>query len=264
MFSHEDEPRSDPTPEMVAPASDAASDERRPSPSAGAVWVWTVILAAGLAAGLGSWFLSESIYGRFRAQAEASQGFPTIEQSNANELKNRAGITTETSLTFATLGALLGLALGAAGGVLRGSTRSAVTAGASGLIFGALGGFAAGRLFTPLYHGLYRPDGNDLGLAILTQGGIAAVVGALAGGAFGLGLSDGGRRLDFRFVVGGLLGAVAGAVVYEIAGAIAFPFDGTTLPVSARWVARLVDHVAIAGLAAVGVALAWGPRARTA
>jgi hypothetical protein len=236
----------------------ASAVGRGPDP----VRLWLLTLAAGALAGLVSWWAAEPIYGRYRPEPSRSRGMPSIEESNANELKLREGITTETSYILATLGAAVGLALGLAGGLARGSIRAALAAGVVGLVVAAAGGFVATRLMLPIYFGSYRPDGNDLGLAILAQGVIAAVVGAAAGAAFGLGLRDGGRLLDFRFLAGGLLGAIAGVLVYQLAGAIAFPFDGTALPVSAKQVTRLLDHGSIAMLCALGVltARSFGPR----
>jgi hypothetical protein len=230
------------------------TEARRPI----AVWIWVAALTAGLAAGFGSWFLDEPLHGRYQPELIKSKGFPTLEQSNANALRMHAAVTFEASLIFATLGAVLGLWLGLAGGVARGSAAGAATAGVVGLVLGGLCGFATTNLFMKAYYYLYVHDDSDLGLAVLIQGGIAAVVGAVAGGAFGLGLAEGGRRLDMRFVTGGLLGAFIGLVIYQMVGGIAFPLDGTASPVAYNRLARLYVHVSIAGCAAIGVALAQG------
>ncbi|APW60583.1 hypothetical protein [Paludisphaera borealis] len=264
MSSLDDAPSSDltqPDPAAAPFAVELASEGdpvRRPA----AFWFWSLTLAAGLVAGIFSWFLTEPLYGRFRPTPVAAAGLPTIEESNANELKSRKGAMIETSLTFGMLGAILGLTLGLIGGVVRGSIRAGLAAGALGLVLGAIGGCLANRIIMPLHHGLYRPDGSDLGLAILVQGSICAVVGAIAGGAFGLGLGDRGRRLDFRFITGGLLGALVGVVVFQMAGAIAFPFDDVTLPLSATRATRFFAQESVAIFVALGVVLARGPEAR--
>jgi hypothetical protein len=85
------------------------------------------------------------------------------------------------------------------------------------------------------------------------HGGIWAAVGAAAGLAFGLGL--GGRGRWARGALGGLLGGVAATMVYELVGALAFPIDKTSQPVSATVVTRFFAQFAVAVLAAAGAAL---------
>ena len=58
---------------------------------------------------------------------------------------------------------------------------------------------------------------------LLTQGAIWAGIGAVSGLVFAVGL--GGRSRWITTLVGGLLGAAAAAIVYEIVGALAFPSD---------------------------------------
>jgi hypothetical protein len=247
-----------------SPPNDAAdsTSEGEPARRPAAIWCWSLTLAVGLAAGIGSWFLTEPLHGRFQPKLKVAAGFPTLEESTANGVLTRQAVTTETSFTFGTLGAVLGVSLGLTGGLVRGSMRAGLVAGALGLVLGAIGGFLAGLVFMPLYFGFYRPDGNDLGLAILVQGGICATVGAIAGGAFGLGLRDRGRRLDFRFVTGGLLGAIAGVVVFQMAGAIEFPLDGTAYPLSATPITRYFAQQSVAIFVALGLMLARAPEAR--
>jgi len=68
-------------------------------------------------------------------------------------------------------------------------------------------------------------------------------VGLSGGLAFGLGL--GGGRIA-RAVIGGLLGSVLAAIIYEIAGAVAFPLDRTIQPIAEAASPRLIAHLAVA------------------
>lgn len=245
-------------PPQVESIPAAVDIEEAPATRPSAAWVWVVTLAAALAAGLAAWSLNEPVYGRFRPEAIAPKGFPTIEESNAGDLRFRQGIAVETGVTFAILGAALGMGLGAAGGLARGSIKAAGTTAVLGLILGGAGGFAAARLLMLVYNRIDVRENNDLGVAILIQGGIAAILGSVAGGAFGLGMAEGGRRLDLRFVTGGLLGAVAGLVVYQMVGGMLFPLHEVTSPVSSHWMTRMFAQTAIAVCTAIGVALAQG------
>ncbi|QDV34801.1 hypothetical protein [Tautonia plasticadhaerens] len=92
---------------------------------------------------------------------------------------------------------------------------------------------------------------------MLTHAGIAAAVGAAGGAALGVGLGLG--RGVGRAVVGGLVGAAGGAVLYDLAGALAFPVAGTSEPISAAVATRLLLHLFVAVSAAFGTARAASP-----
>ena len=105
-------------------------------------------------------------------------------------------------------------------------------------------------VLVPLYFRMHDRDRDDLILAILIHGGNWSVIGAAAGAAFGIGLGDWGRAL--RALLGGLLGAVAGVLVYEVVGGVAFPLDGTADPLSATWGTRLFARLALTTFASAG------------
>jgi hypothetical protein len=249
-------------PEISNAESAEAVAEAPHRSGSGAVRLWLVTLAAGALAGAGSWWAAEHVYGRHPMERMATQGYASPEETRSRMASLRRGITVETSRTFAILGGAVALALGLAGGLARGAAPAALGAGAVGLPLAAGAGFLATHLMLPIYFGAYRADNDDLGLAVVLQGGVCAPIGAAAGVAFGLGLREGGRPLDFRLVAGGLLGAIAGVVVYQLAGAIAFPFDGTALPLSNSPATRLFDHESVAVLTALGVlaSRSIGPR----
>ena len=223
---------------------------------------WGLALLAGLIAGAASWLGGEAIYGRLIPPLMATGGFPTAEEVREATRARHSGVTREVAATTAMLGAALGLALGAAGGGVRGSGRTAAIAGLSGAVLGGIGGALATLALMPVYFRFYNPDQDDLLVAMLIQGGIAAVIGAAAGAVFGAGIAGGfragagGRAFVGRTLVGGLLGAAMGVVIFQVAGVLAFPLDQTTKPVSTSWGSRLFSHLAVAVLGAVGAA--WG------
>lgn len=238
----------------VAEGPSAASAAIR----AGRCW-GLALLVAGIA-GVGAWLGGEAIYGRFMPPLMATSGFPSIEEVQANTRARQSGTTLEATLTTALLGGLLGLGLGVVGGVVRGSGRSAGIAGLSGLVLGAGAGALATQALMPVYFQFYNPDQDDLIVAILIQGAIAAAMGAAVGAALGVGMVGGwgeartreGRGIVLRSLVGGLFGAVLGILVYQIVGVMAFPLDQTSKPLSTSSGSRMLALVAVAVLVAIG------------
>jgi hypothetical protein len=92
-------------------------------------------------------------------------------------------------------------------------------------------------------------------VGLLVQAVISAAIGAAGGAAFGVGL--GHRGVIVRAAIGGLLGACAGAIVYEILGAIVFPLDETSSPISATSATRLLGRLAVSTLGSAGAALGF-------
>jgi hypothetical protein len=216
------------------------------------VRVWALALTAGLIAGFASWLIGETIHGRFKPVAAASGPRPSAEMKARAVAEARAAETLEATLAFGSLGAFLGVALGLAGGSARGSGRAALIAAIVGAILGGAAGAALARGLLPIYFANYDPDREDLVLAILTQGGIWPAIGAAGGLAFGIGLGGQGRAVSA--LLGGLLGAAAGLLVYEIVGALVFPLDKTSHPFSATWGTRLFARLAVTILASAGAA----------
>ncbi len=258
---------SDPSPGVVPPDVSPAGGEspgaslagghaarRQPPPAR----VWALALTAGLIAGFASWLVGETFQGRLRPGLLATNGFPTAEEASAHATVSAAAGMLEATLAFASLGAALGLALGVAGGSARQSARAASIAGISGAILGAVAGAAMTQLLLPIYFRFHDPDHEDLRLVFLIQGGIGAVIGAAGGAALALGIGLGDRGRAVRAILGGLLGGIAGVVVYEFVGILAFPLDETTMPISATGGTRLLARLAVAVLASAGAAMnAW-------
>ncbi|QDV36140.1 hypothetical protein [Tautonia plasticadhaerens] len=247
-------PGGTPAGDPIPPRGDPADAGTPPRPPWRPARVWASAIVAGLLAGVCSWLIGEATYGRFQPPLLNTTGFPSAEESQANARARTSGKTLEVTLVSGTMGAALGLALGLAGASLRGFGRSAAVAGASGAVLGAVAGAIGAQILMPIYFRIYHPDRDDLLLAIATQGGVAALVGAAGGAAFGLGL--GGKGLVGRTLLGGLLGGALGLIAYQIVGVVAFPLDETTKPLSATWATRLLAHLPVATLAAAGSA--WG------
>ena len=111
----------------------------------------------------------------------------------------------------------------------RGAGSSGWIAPSVGAILGGASGAAASLLILPVYYRLFNPDTNELIVGLVTQMVISSCIGSAGGVAFGIGRGE--RGFAVRRLVGGLLGAVAGVLVYQMAGAIAFPLDGTSTPI---------------------------------
>jgi hypothetical protein len=213
------------------------------------VWVWAI--AAGVLAGLLTWAGGEVVWGRIHSsQTPKIIPFPTAEDRDRVIL----GQVRSTATSFIQQGAILGIVFGLAGGLARRSARSMLTAALAGGLLGAVAAAGAAFGILPVYYRNVEPEENALGIPMLTHGAIWAAAGAAAGLAFGSGL--GGRGRWARCALGGLLGGVAAAMVYEVVGAIAFPLDKTSQPVSATVVTRLFAHLAVGLLSAAGAAAA--------
>jgi hypothetical protein len=222
------------------------------------VRVWVMALTVGSIAGFASWTIEEAVHARYGRQSmvlKNASSSPFLAGAEAEERSKalRAAENLETTLVFGSLGAVLGLALGFAGGAARGSARMAMASAAGGLILGALVGVAAIKAVLPAYNWQYLADSNDLIMGILCQIALATAVGASGGAAFGAGL--GGRKCALRAALVGLLGAAAGALIYGLVGALAFPLTQTSSPIPETWSMRLLAQLAVATLAAAGAAL---------
>lgn len=226
--------------------------------------VWAAALAMGGLAGLASWAVGEYCVEYYRPATRVVWGMGVaMTISSPEELAST--LARNATLAFGLSGAVLGLALGGAGGLLRGSTRSATVAGLVGLVLGLGAGVASSLIVLPTYNRIMdradETNAGDLLAPLLAHGVIGSAVGAACGLAFGIGL--GGRSRIVRCILGGLVGGAAGAAVYELVGAFAFPLDKTGQPLSISWASRLLARGAAALCIAAGAAAAYAePRPR--
>jgi hypothetical protein len=240
--------------EANPPSADSFAIERSAGPTLPRVGVWALALTAGLIAGLGSWLIGEKYHGRFDpVMVKSISARSSRAEINARFIAKQAGDISETTLAFAALGSVFGFTLGLAGGAVRQSAGAALFASLVGLV---LGGVAAGAITwfaQPFYYKYMLSDNNDLVMAVLFHGVVCCSIGALGGLAFSIGLGDWKRGVSIIF--GGLIGAMAGVLLYEFVGSIACPGDGITNPLSNTSGTRLCARLAVTTLAAAGAAL---------
>jgi hypothetical protein len=221
-------------------------------PASNRLVIWA--LFAGLLAGAIAWLVGEATVEVFRptmVTMDTPVGRMTAASSDEvmrTDMKNAA-------LAFAVQGACLGLALGLAGGLVQGSARSAALAGLAGAVLGGALAFGASAALQPVYYQNVQLDQVEQGLTVpmLVHGGIWGAAGIAGGVAFGLGLGR-GRAPVVRAAVGGLVGVLLAALVFEATAAMVFPKAATTRPLSLTPGSRLMAKVLVSLLAAAGIA----------
>jgi hypothetical protein len=250
----------DPTPTSPSGAHNANSSgtalSAAGSPASvrsGAVRVWA--LGAGAAAALVSWLLIESTLNSFKPKGTATR-FMTSTYMIPGAQERATAETWNAVLAMGLMGAAVGLALGLAGGLARQSARASAVAGLLGLVLGAAAGAGAARAAVPLASRVHDRDPGSMSVemasSLLVHGLPWAAVGAVGGLAFGVVLGD--RARAARGLLGGLLGAIAGAFLYEIIGALALPGARMAEPIAATWGIRLLGQVLAVIPIAAGVA----------
>jgi hypothetical protein len=241
-----DHPRDVSSPGFSPPQTSSGSSASAPIPPS-RLWGWAAL--AGLLAGLFTGVAGEVAWGRVNsAQTPKIVAFPT----GADRERIIHGMVSNIAVSFIQQGAILGGVLGLAGGLLRRNALAGLIAALVGSGLGAIAAGAAAYFLLPMYFKNVDPQANALTYPLLTHGGIWAAAGLAAGLAFGLGA--GGRGRWARCAVGGLLGGVFATMVYDLVGAIVFPLDKTSQPVSATIVTRLFAQFAVAAFVAIGAA----------
>jgi hypothetical protein len=222
--------------------------------------VWAGAMLGAVLAAVGTWLVGESgtldvppAKGQYRTMSGMVTGVtPETRQVAANKTAARV---------YGVYGAALGLALGVAGGLAAGQRGGAGTGAGVGAIAGAAVGAVAPLAVVPSYNRLAGEWAGSLGPALVMHSGLWAPIGATAGLALGLGL--GGRARAARAALGGALGAVVGAGVYELLGAVAFPLAETTSARAATALPRLLALLLTALPAAACAVVAAGAAKET-
>ena len=219
-----------PTRERNTPQSPPPSPEPAPK---GISRLWALALVAALVAGSASWLAGEVILNAYQGDL-----LPMLKIRPDPEDTRRldAARVNSAAATFMMMGGMLGLALGLAGGLARHSASAGARPAILGLLLGAATPAGIAILLLPIFFRGHDPQSNDLMMSLLTQGAIWSSVGAVGGLVFGVGL--GGRSRWKATLAGGIAGAAAATIVYEIAGALAFPTGKTELPLSSSMPAR--------------------------
>ena len=222
---------------------------------------------AGLLAGLMAWLMAElilPIYLPTTTQVDTGSVIPHLSLYDHAEADYKNAI-----IAYTLLGVSLGLQLGLAAGLARQRTASAIRAGGIGAILGGILAAVVAAVVLPVY---FREDElnpeqltHDLMLPLLVHAGSWAAAGLGGGLAWGLGLGV-GTRADrvrvYRAGLGGLLGAIVGAILYELVGGLGFPGDNSGHPISLTRATRLIARVAVAVCAALTAAAMAESRSR--
>jgi hypothetical protein len=202
-----------------------------------------------------SWLLIEITLDSFKPKGTATR-FMSSTYMIPGAQERATAETRNAVLAMGLMGAAVGLALGLAGGLARQSARASAAAAFLGLVLGAAAGAGAAWVAVPLASRVHDRDPGSLSVemasALLVHGLPWAAIGAVGGLAFGVGLGD--RTRVVRGLLGGLLGAIAGAFLYEVVGALAMPGARTVQSIAATWGVRLLAQILAVIPLAAGVA----------
>ena len=213
---------------------------------------WTLTMGLALLGGTAAWIVGELALDYFKpSEAASSQRFDFTALN-----KEMAVVSSYNgAVAFGALGGLVGLALGLAGGLTRRSRSAALLGGTVGLVLGASAGVLPSLAIMPWQwrHRNDDPSSTQLLMPMLIHFGLWCGVGLAGGLAFALGT---GARKPLRLAdaaITGLIGAIVGTFVFELAGALLFPLASTAQPFSATSITRLLARLCVAGFVAVGV-----------
>jgi hypothetical protein len=219
--------------------------------------LWVAL--AGILAGVVAFGIGEMVYGLFPAANEEVNTMgrllmvPTVKTTIVADTRNGA-------LTFGLLGVCLGGMLGIAGGLARRSASAMCAAGLLGSVLGLAAGTGVSFAVLPVFFRVQPiyPQ-YEMFLSMGMHGSIWGLTGAAGGLAFAVGL--GKPRVYGRAVAAGFVGAVLGAVVFDLIGAVLLPFGTTGDPISSTWPTRLMARLLVTlATAAVVILLLPEPR----
>ena len=231
----------------------AASQEVPRGPSLG-----LAVLAAVVAAAV-SWELGEAGLFQFRPAIE-NLSMMGHAYRDTSARSREVAMLKGASCLLGTLGALMGMGMGLVGGRSSRSPRQAIIGAGVGLLAGGLAGAAPPWIVIPAYDRAEELTAGDLGRSLLMHWALWTSLGAAAGLALGIGIGDRKRILAALF--GGAIGAVAGTVVYELAGSLVAPLAETGKPFAESSTARLMAALCIALSSSLGAILVLAPARR--
>jgi hypothetical protein len=214
---------------------------------------------AGLLAGLSAFGIGEATYKWIPAQKLTYHAFGS-KVISATAATQAVADVRNGALAFGVLGLCLGGCLGVAGGLARRSKVAAAGAGLLGSIVGAAlaAGVAWATLGTLLDAQIVHLD-YELPIGMAMHGLPWGLAGAAAGLAFAVGLGRWPR--PGVAPLAGFLGAVLGAVAFDLLGAALFPFADTLGPISTTWPSRLMARLLVGLATAAALILSpIGPR----
>jgi hypothetical protein len=235
-----------------------------PSPAADrAASPWLPAIAAGLVAAVLSALLGELLLNFFPAATSTASinGQPT--QQVTPEAKAEAD-RKNSPLTFGLMGAVLATALAVAGALAARRPSALPTALLMGVAVAAAGAAAGSWLlahrFLDYQHWAEDRQQENMLVPLLLHVGMWCLAGAGGGLAFGYGLA--GKRGASAGLIGGLAGAVLGAAVYEVLGALLFPTAKTSQPFAEEAIPRIMAVSLVCLFTAIVAAFAIADSAR--
>ncbi len=174
--------------------------------------------------------------------------------------RNTPGVIKKSeALASGLLGACLCGFLGKAGGLARRSTPAAILWGLLGAVLGLVLG--AGLSFV-VFPAFFWARAHDLEQEIILSLGLHGLIWSPLGAAAGLLLAFGlGRpRHCGRTLVAGLMGALLGAVAYDLIMALLFPLARTADPTVETWITLLTSRLLVSlGTALLVILILPGP-----
>jgi hypothetical protein len=219
--------------------------------------LWALAMAGAFVAGLLAWQGGERTYPYF---VPVLTRLPGAEKMNPYErqglmnaqLKEKLAITESqnAALMYALLAALVAGALGLAGGFARWSLPAGIAAAVFGGAIAAAASAGIALVLTQRVFFPYMQPDSSLVLPFSIHLGMWAPVGLVGGAALGFGL--GGWRLMPKAMLGGLIGAVAGALAFEVFNAAYFALVRVESPIPSLRTTRLAADLCVALGAALG------------
>jgi hypothetical protein len=215
-------------------------------------------LVAGFVAGLAAFGIGEATSELIPAETVQFDFFGAARQTVSRDTPRV--VTRTAALAFGVLGVCLGGSLGIAGGLARRSAPAAAAGGLLGAVLGGLigAGSTMGLIPFSLQMRSLHPK-TDLIIGMLVHGTIWGALGIAAGLAVAVGLGE--PRLAVRAAASGFVGAVLGAIAFDLIGAFAFPLANTDSAISRTWATRLIARLLVGvGTAAVVALFLPAPR----
>jgi hypothetical protein len=211
---------------------------------------WTIVLAAGLVAGVLAWVAGELTHGFFRPRRYSVEIMGMVSMQPSKESRRAADIANAT-LSSAILGSVAALTMGLAGGLIVHTPLRGAIIGLGAQALGAFAGAAASLALIPILYWELVPDSNDLLTPIMIHGGIWSAIGAVCAMAFAAGMSR-WRQLPLAILFAGT-GASTASVIFHLLTGILFPGSSSAEAVGGSAVVRLLATSLVTVLVAIGV-----------
>jgi hypothetical protein len=228
--------------------------------------LWIVCLGSGLLAGVLAAFGGELIYEKIHVDPEYPATLDSLSGSERSiaraQVRFKTKVVVERNQAMAAygmLGAALGVILGLTGALVAGSKPVNLAGALVGGVSGGLLGACVSMVLVPVFYDISNSQ-TGLPLLFLTHLVIFAGLGTAGGQA--LGWSSGDRKVIVRCMIGGIVGALVGTLVFEVTNFVAFPNLRTFEPVPVKTIPRLIMHLCVAAGAGVFAGRAAGKALR--